>query len=33
MTISTTTDVHRIDIPSATEDPAAYVTALLDVAA
>ncbi len=25
-------DVHRIDIPSATEDPAAYVTALLDVA-
>ncbi|WP_424212643.1 DinB family protein [Streptomyces sp. BI20] len=29
----TVTDVHRIDIPSATEDPAAYVTALLDVAA
>ncbi|MFB6806442.1 DinB family protein [Streptomyces sp. NPDC056387] len=24
--------VHRIDIPSATEDPAAYVTALLEVA-
>jgi hypothetical protein len=32
MTI-TTTDVPRIDIPSATEDPAAYVTALLEVAA
>lgn len=28
-----TTDVPRIDIPSATEDPAAYVTALLEVAA
>ncbi|PWI16774.1 hypothetical protein DI272_23375 [Streptomyces sp. Act143] len=29
----TDTDVPRIDIPSATEDPAAYVTALLEVAA
>lgn len=26
------TEVHRIDIPSATEDPAAYVDALLEVA-
>ncbi|MCC0097302.1 MULTISPECIES: DinB family protein [Streptomyces] len=39
MTTSTTTGsavttdgVHRIDIPSATEDPAAYVSALLEVA-
>lgn len=32
MTI-TATEVPRIDIPSATEDPAAYVTALLEVAA
>ncbi|MFF5495992.1 DinB family protein [Streptomyces aquilus] len=32
MTVSTT-EVPRIDIPSATEDPAAYVTALLEVAA
>ena len=29
----TSTEVPRIDIPSATEDPAAYVTALLEVAA
>ncbi|MBE8471384.1 DinB family protein [Streptomyces justiciae] len=32
MTVSST-EVPRIDIPSATEDPAAYVTALLEVAA